>query len=179
MLLFSTKNAKGCSHFNKWNILTHFSHPSSYIHTHTQHQALMSALSCSPSIKWTAEEHRMIQFSFLARFVFAVPSFNPSIYHIPVVLSSLYFSHGMCLRLRETPNFWHQHRSKADGSDTRQLIWACHGRCSSSWHHYKAPMCGHIPWHTEPEHICTGGQHPTWHGNIKNEDNKTTHAISK
>lgn len=35
MLLFSTMDAKGCSHFNKWNILTHFSHPSSHIHTHT------------------------------------------------------------------------------------------------------------------------------------------------
>lgn len=42
-------------------------HPT-YSHTHTKHQALMSALSRTLSIKWTAEKHRMIQFSFLACF---------------------------------------------------------------------------------------------------------------
>lgn len=156
MLLFSTMDAKGYSHFNKWNILTHLSHLSSHIHTRIQ--ALMSVLSHTPSNERQRSTEWSNSLSWLA-LVLAVPSFNPSIYHIPVVLSSFYFSHGMCLRLRETPHFWHQHRSEADGSDTHLLIWACHGRCSS-WHHYKAPMCGYIPWHTEPEHICTGGQHP-------------------
>lgn len=174
MLLFSTKNAKGCSHFNKWNILTHFSHPSSYTHTQNIRPQCLRSLALRPSNEQQRSTEWSNSLSWLA-FVLAVPSFNPSIYHIPVVLSSLYFSHGICLRLKETPNFWHQYRSKADGSDTHLIIWACHGPCSSSWHHYVA----HTPWRTEPEHICTGGQHPTWHGSVKNEDNKTTHAISK
>lgn len=152
MLLFSTMDAKGCSHFNKWNILTHFSHPSSHRHTGLNVCALCQLC---PSNEWQRSTEWSNSLSWLA-LILTVPSFNPSIYHISVILSSLCFSHGMCLRLRETPHFWHQHRSEADGSNTRLLIW-CHGHCST-WHHYKKR--GHIPWHMEPEHICTGGQHP-------------------
>lgn len=50
MLLFSTMDAKGCSHFNKWNILTQFGHPSSHILTYTHKTPGLNVCALSHSV---------------------------------------------------------------------------------------------------------------------------------